>query len=424
MGRRGLLQHRERSTRCASLLYVRHEPAGTRTETWQHLLFHSWQQATIQSRRTRKHTLLGPIERKNHSRKPFVISYPPMHTHCHTQPKPTHYFSRLWLFDAKTSCPDSMSSPRTLPSQPAPDRAPSHALPRLFAFPILRSSAGPYSLLPSLTLPYPTLPFPTRLDPTQSCFSLTHPSALRAYRRAQVSPSFAFEGERPRFCVLHKKSLMTNVSQRRCEQDACRRQPLWGWAGEQKARVCGAHKVLGMENIHVKRCEALGCRKQPNFGNPADRVRRFCKDHKTEACVNVSTKPCEFPGCGAGARCGYDDQAAVFCRAHRSEGMRVVQRRVCLEPGCDKLPSYGFETDRKRLYCAQHRLSGMSSLQRKCQANGCTTEPQFNYAGIRPPKFCQVRKLKIKTKQNLTCALRVPDVDPMHFSPYFQLFTT
>lgn len=207
----------------------------------------------------------------------------------------------------------------------------------------------------------------------------------------QVSPSFAFEGDRPRYCVLHKKDLMVNVSQRRCEHESCRRQPLWGWIGEQKARVCGAHKVPGMENIHVKRCEAPRCRKQPNFGNPADRVRRFCKDHKTVECVNVSTKTCKYPGCGAGARCGYDDQSPVYCRAHRMEGMRVVQRRVCLESGCDKLPSYGFEADRKRLYCAQHRLPGMCSLQRKCQTEGCATEPQFNFPGVRPPKFCQVR---------------------------------
>lgn len=200
---------------------------------------------------------------------------------------------------------------------------------------------------------------------------------------------------------------MVNVSQRRCEHDNCRRQPLWGWAGEQRARLCGSHKAPGMENVHVKRCEALGCRKQPNFGNPADRVRRFCKEHKTQSCVNVSTKPCEYPGCGAGARCGYDDQPAVFCRAHRTDGMRVVQRKVCREPGCDKLPSYGREDDRKRLYCAQHRLPGMSSLQRKCQADGCQTEPQFNYAGMRPPKFCQVS----------TCILKPSDSRVLHPQP-------
>lgn len=216
-----------------------------------------------------------------------------------------------------------------------------------------------------------------------------------------MTPSFGFEGEKARFCQAHKQEVMVNVSQRRCEHENCRRQPLWGWATEQRARVCGAHKAPGMDNIHVKRCEAVGCRKQPNFGNPADRVRRFCKDHKTPACVNVSTKPCEYPGCGAAARCGYDDQMAVFCRTHRAEGMRVVQRRVCLEPGCDKMPSYGLETDRKRLYCAQHRLAGMTSLQRKCQADGCQTEPQFNYAGIRSPKFCLVSGMEPENLETL-----------------------
>ena len=60
--------------------------------------------------------------------------------------------------------------------------------------------------------------------------------------------------------------------------------------GGKKGRYCKVHKKEGMVNVTNKRCEEAGCTSQPVFNVEGGKRGRYCKVHKKEGMVDVTNK--------------------------------------------------------------------------------------------------------------------------------------
>ena len=73
------------------------------------------------------------------------------------------------------------------------------------------------------------------------------------------------QGEKAKFCSLHKSTTMIDVRSRRCAASECKRQPSYGFEGK-RACFCAAHKSQGMVDVVSRRCEERNCRRRPLYG--------------------------------------------------------------------------------------------------------------------------------------------------------------
>jgi len=154
-------------------------------------------------------------------------------------------------------------------------------------------------------------------------------------------PYFGYEGERARFCAVHKEDDMVNVRDRRCEK--CAKQPCFGYDGD-CARFCVNHKEADMIDVVNKKCEK--CLKIPAFGYEGERAR-FCAVHKEADMTNVRDKQCEK--CYRRPTYGYDGECARFCVAHKECDMIDVKHDICPGYNGGKCPVRTRVNDKK--YC-------------------------------------------------------------------------
>lgn len=74
-----------------------------------------------------------------------------------------------------------------------------------------------------------------------------------------------FQGQKAKFCSVHKWPSMIDVRSRRCAAVDCKRQPSYGFEGS-RACFCAAHKTEGMVDVVSRRCERPHCRRRPLYG--------------------------------------------------------------------------------------------------------------------------------------------------------------
>ncbi|CAM9498490.1 unnamed protein product, partial [Ectocarpus fasciculatus] len=171
------------------------------------------------------------------------------------------------------------------------------------------------------------------------------------------------QGEKAKFCSIHKSTAMIDVRSRRCAAPGCKRQPSYGFEGK-RACYCAAHKLAGQVDVVSRRCEEPGCRRRPLYGYEGQKSQ-FCSAHKQEGQVDVCNRRCQHPGCSKRPCFGLPGQRPCFCGSHRSPEMVDVISHKCAYPGCSH-PT-GHEANRVRSkFCDKHRsvgLAGASLLQ-------------------------------------------------------------
>ncbi|CAM9569165.1 unnamed protein product, partial [Ectocarpus sp. 8 AP-2014] len=189
------------------------------------------------------------------------------------------------------------------------------------------------------------------------------------------------QGEKAKFCSIHKSTAMIDVRSRRCAEPGCKRQPSYGFEGK-RACYCAAHKLEGQVDVVSRRCEKPGCRRRPLYGYEGQKSQ-FCSAHKQEGQVDVCNRRCQHPGCSKRPCFGLPGQRPCFCGSHRSPEMVDVISHKCAYPGCSH-PT-GHEGNRVRSkFCDKHKsvgLAGASLLQLAGGAESSASSPASTGTG-------------------------------------------
>eukprot|EP00903_Cladosiphon_okamuranus_P005435 g5421.t1 len=182
---------------------------------------------------------------------------------------------------------------------------------------------------------------------------------------------------------------LVDVSSRRCEAVGCAKWPLYGNEGE-KAKFCSLHKSTAMIDVRSRRCAAPDCKRQPSYGFEGKRAC-FCAAHKAQGMVDVVSRRCQEPNCRRRPLYGYEGKKSQFCSAHKREGQVDVCNRRCKHPGCSKRPCFGLPGERP-CYCGTHRSPEMVDvISHKCAYPGCS-HPSGHEGNRTRSKFCDKHK--------------------------------
>ena len=70
--------------------------------------------------------------------------------------------------------------------------------------------------------------------------------------------NFAFEGDKPSFCMTHRIDGMINVLTKCCRHNGCSITANFAFEGK-KAVYCATHRLQGMIDVKTRRCNTQGC---------------------------------------------------------------------------------------------------------------------------------------------------------------------
>ena len=102
------------------------------------------------------------------------------------------------------------------------------------------------------------------------------------------------EGEKPKYCGIHKYNEMVDVVHPRCIENGCNSlSPAFNMEGLMKGLYCKTHKLEGMVDVISKRCIKNGCGSIcPTFNVEGLKIGIYCKEHKKEGMIDVKHKTC------------------------------------------------------------------------------------------------------------------------------------
>jgi hypothetical protein len=188
-----------------------------------------------------------------------------------------------------------------------------------------------------------------------------------------TEPSYNLEGEKAKYCGIHKLENMVNVKSKRCSQDNCNKQPIYNEEGETKALFCFNHKLENMIDVRNKKCIHPNCKTRPTYNYQYEKVAKYCLNHKLENMVNVKDKTCIYPNCKI--RPNYNEEGetrALYCSEHKLVDMIDVRHKTCVHPNCKIRPNYNEEGQTKALYCLIHKTEKMINVvSKRCQSDFC-----------------------------------------------------
>ena len=122
---------------------------------------------------------------------------------------------------------------------------------------------------------------------------------------------------------------------RKCVEPTCDKYPIYNYEGE-KAKYCVIHKLENMVNVVSKTCIHPNCKKQPVFNVEGQTKGLFCSEHKSENMVDVISKTCVHPNCNTRAVFNVEGQTkGLFCSEHKSENMVDVKHKTCKTHLCN-----------------------------------------------------------------------------------------
>jgi hypothetical protein len=95
---------------------------------------------------------------------------------------------------------------------------------------------------------------------------------------------FNYEGEKPKYCEIHKKDNMVNVSPSRCRYPGCTRFAKYRNKNNTSLRFCRLHKLKGMTMKSI--CSVEGCERRAIYSFEGSRRTKFCELHKKKGMIN------------------------------------------------------------------------------------------------------------------------------------------
>ena len=193
------------------------------------------------------------------------------------------------------------------------------------------------------------------------------------YKKCDKQSIYNYEGEKSKYCGIHKLENMINVISKRCIEDNCNKYPIYNYQDEKVAKYCGIHKLVDMVNVKHKRGIEDNCDKQPTFNYQGEKVPKYCGIHKLENMVNVVSKRCIEDNCDKQPTFNYqDEKVPKYCGIHKLENMADVKNKRCIEDKCDKKPIYNYQDEKLAKYCLVHKLVDMVNVvSKRCQSKFC-----------------------------------------------------
>jgi hypothetical protein len=209
-------------------------------------------------------------------------------------------------------------------------------------------------------------------------------------------PIYNYEGEKAKYCVIHKLVDMIDVKNKRCVQDNCDKHPSYNYQDEKVAKYCFNHKLVDMIDVKNKRCVQDNCDKHPIYNYQDEKVSKYCVIHKLVDMIDVKNKRCVQENCNTRPTYNYqDEKVAKYCVIHKLVDMIDVVNKRCVQDNCDKHPSYNYRDEKGAKYCFNHKLVDMVDVKSKrCVHPNCNKQPTYNYQEEKVAKYCGIHKLE------------------------------
>jgi len=193
------------------------------------------------------------------------------------------------------------------------------------------------------------------------------------YKKCDKNSIYNFQGEKPKYCVIHKLVDMIDVKNKRCVQDNCDKHPIYNYQDEKIAKYCFNHKLENMVNVKNKRCVQEICNTIPSYNYQDEKVAKYCFNHKLENMVNVRSKRCIQENCNTQPSYNYqDEKVAKYCFNHKLKNMIDVVSKRCIHSNCNTRPTYNYQDEKVAKYCVIHKLVDMIDVvNKRCQSDFC-----------------------------------------------------
>ena len=192
----------------------------------------------------------------------------------------------------------------------------------------------------------------------------------------KISASYNIDGERGKFCEIHKTDGMLNTNSVKCQFKGCKVQPTFNLKGL-TAKFCVTHKTQEMIDVKSIKCIHPGCKKQPAFGNINEKVI-YCKEHKAIDMINIKSKKCEHDECNTQPTFGINN--ATHCAVHKKDGMKNILGNICIYDGCKTYSCFNYCNEITPLYCTTHKLDNMIDIKHdKCVTPFCDIRANTKY---------------------------------------------
>ncbi len=187
-----------------------------------------------------------------------------------------------------------------------------------------------------------------------------------------------------KFCKIHKLDKMVNVKDKTCQNDLCKKIPVYNYHGESKGIYCLEHKKVGMLDVKNKTCQHVGCKIFPTFNFQGELKPKFCSSHKENGMINVKNKTCQHAGCKIIPNYNYPHESkGIYCSEHKKDGMLDVKNKHCQYESCKKIPAFNNPGEKLGIYCLEHKkLKMINVISNICKANFCLgTKANPKYKG-------------------------------------------
>ena len=158
------------------------------------------------------------------------------------------------------------------------------------------------------------------------------PGFAAAWCRKHMKKGMCSHRERLAHPPLYVRRCKTPQA-RQCEHDMCYRKAQFGYRGETVGRWCKLHKKEGMLNLSVKRCEVEGCEKFPSWGFEGQQVKR-CRSHAEEGMTDRKKRCTSCPKIATFGMIG--GEGPQWCKTHAPAGSRNGGTPRCSVESCNK----------------------------------------------------------------------------------------
>jgi hypothetical protein len=189
--------------------------------------------------------------------------------------------------------------------------------------------------------------------------------------------SFNYKGEKKKYCKIHKKENMINIS-KKCSFLDCDVTPGFNFSHEKKPIFCVKHKNIGMIRISDTRCIAPECKKSPCFNLEGEQKALYCSTHKKDNMIDIKNKNCIHECCKVRANFNFvGEKKTLYCFTHKKDNMIDIKHQKCIHECCLVRPNYNYDNEVTGIYCTSHKLDTMVDvINTRCLTPLCFTQPR------------------------------------------------
>ena len=194
-------------------------------------------------------------------------------------------------------------------------------------------------------------------------------------------PLYNYKGEtKALYCSSCKLDGMVNIKNHKCI--ICNNKiPIFGMSEDKKLQYCYGCKLDGMINIKSPKCIICNI-KNPAFGMPEDKKAQYCYGCKLDGMVNIKSPKCRICNNKQSSFGMPEDKKAQYCSGCKLDGMINIKALKCIICN-NKRTNFGLPDDKKAQYCYDCKLDGMIDIRHpKCKSSWCYTRySNHNYDG-------------------------------------------